>query len=98
MRDPLTNKLTMWKGRPVKYNAEGGYPCYLHPDDNKTWVHIFFPDGPPEQPTLKDVEAKPEDYTPEIAEQYQFFLQNGCWKDGVIPSVAPKVEWMGFDF
>lgn len=95
-RDPKTNKLTMWKGRPVKYIKDR--PCYLHPQDNKTWIRIFFPDGPPDDATLRDVEAAPEEYTPEVEAQYKFFNENGYFKDGIIPSVPPKKEWNSWDF
>ncbi|GAD98787.1 conserved hypothetical protein [Paecilomyces variotii No. 5] len=96
VRDPLTKKLTMWKGQPVKYIDE--HPCYLHPDDRETYVHIFFPEGPPDQASLRDAQGKPEEYTPEVTEQYEFFIKNGFFKDGVIPSVPPKTEWVSFDF
>lgn len=91
-----TNKLTMWKGRPVQYKND--VPCYLHPGDNKTYVRIFFPDGPPEKAVLKDIEGQSDEYTPEIKEAYEFFLKNGYFKDEVIPPVPPKTDWVGFDF
>ena len=96
IRNSLTNKLTTWKGQPVDYINDA--PCYLHPQDRQTWVRIFFPDGPPEQASLRDAQGKPEEYTPEIMEQYEFFMQNGYFRDGVIPSVPPKTEWVSFDF
>ncbi|KAJ5613951.1 hypothetical protein N7528_007605 [Penicillium herquei] len=43
-------------------------------------------------------QGEPEDYTPEIEEMYKYFLANGCFKDGVIPKVPPKREWISFDF
>lgn len=73
-------------------------PCYLHPQDRKTYARIFFPDGPPDESSLRDAQAKPEEYTPEVTEQYEFFVKNGCFKDGIIPSVPPKTEWVSFDF
>jgi nucleoporin NUP42 len=94
--DSTTKKLAVWKGRPVKYI--GDYPCYLHPDDGKTYVRIFFPEGPPERSSLRDVEAKSEEYTPEISQMYEFFLKHGYFKDGVMPSIPPKTEWVSFDF
>jgi len=96
MRNPNTQQLTMWKGRPVKYINEA--PCYLHPQDNKTYVRINFPDGPPSEATLRDSQAKAEDYTPEVEQMYKFYLDNGYFKDGVIPAVPPKREWISFDF
>lgn len=91
-----TNKLTMWKGQPVQYKND--VPCYLHPGDNKTYVRIFFPDGPPEKAVLKDIEGQSDEYTPEVKEAYELFLKNGYFKDGVIPPVPPRTEWLGFDF
>lgn len=96
MRDPNTKKLTMWKGRPVQYVND--HPCYLHPQDNKTYVRINFPDGPPDDATLRDSQGKADQYTPEVEEAYKFFLDNGYFKDGVIPSVPPKRDWISFDF
>jgi nucleoporin NUP42 len=95
-RDPTSKKLTIWKGRPVKYIDN--WPCYLHPSDNTTYVHIFFPDGPPEAVSLRDAQGTPDEYTPEITTSYKFFLQNGYFKDGVLPSIPPKTEWVSFDF
>ncbi|KAF4771752.1 hypothetical protein HAV15_004582 [Penicillium sp. str.  len=94
--NPSTKQLVMWKGRPVKYINE--HPCYLHPQDNKTFVRISFPNGPPDPASLKDAQGKPEEYTPEVTEAYQFFLQNGYFKDGNIPAVPPREEWLSFDF
>jgi nucleoporin NUP42 len=87
----------MWKGRPVNYNKDD-WPCYLHPDDNRTFVRIHFPEGPPELSSLRDTQEKDEDYTPEIAEQYKFFVENGFFKEGYIPAVPPRTEWVSFDF
>ncbi|KAI2927822.1 hypothetical protein CBS63078_1927 [Aspergillus niger] len=96
IRDPMTKRLSAWKGQPVKYiNNE---PCYLHPQDRQTYVRIFFPDGPPDAASLRDAHGKDEEYTVEVTEQYEFFVKNGCFKDGVIPSVPPKTEWVSFDF
>ncbi|KAL4942463.1 hypothetical protein BDV06DRAFT_192048 [Aspergillus oleicola] len=89
-------QLTRWKGQPVQYINDA--PCYLHPQDGKTWVRIFFPHGPPLKSSVQDAQAEPEKYTPEVAAQYEFFVQNGSFKDGLIPSVPPKTEWVSFDF
>jgi nucleoporin NUP42 len=89
-------RLTMWKGQPVKYIED--WPCYLHPGDRRTWVRIFFPDGYPTTATLRDAQGKPEDYTPDVSNVYEFFSKTGYFKDGMIPSVPPKTEWVSFDF
>lgn len=95
-RDSRTNKLTMWKGRPVKYINDR--PSYLHPQDNTTWIRIHFPDGRPDDATLRDAEGAPGEYTPEVEQQYKFFVENGYFKDDVWPSVPPKKEWNSWDF
>jgi nucleoporin NUP42 len=69
----------------------------LHPQDNTTLVRVNFPNGPPDPASLRDSQGKPEEYTPEVAEAYEFYLNNGYFKDG-IPSVPPKREWISFDF
>ncbi|KAJ5220424.1 CCCH zinc finger domain protein [Penicillium chermesinum] len=81
-RDPASNRLTMWKGRP----------------DNKTWIRIHFPDGPPDPASLRDSQAKEDEYTPEIAAKYEYFLKHGHYENGEIPAVPPKREWISFDF
>ncbi|KAE8145629.1 hypothetical protein BDV25DRAFT_133622 [Aspergillus avenaceus] len=96
VHNPMNKRLATWKGQPVKYIDDN--PCYLHPQDRQTYVRIFFPDGPPDGASLRDAQGKPEEYTPEVAEQYEFFVKNGYFKDGVIPSVPPKTEWVSFDF
>lgn len=95
-RDPASNRIAMWKGRPVNYINNA--PCYLHPQDNKTYVRINFPDGPPDDATLRDSQGKPEEYTPEVEEAYKYFLEHGHFKDGVIPSVPPRKDFISFDF
>ncbi|OJK03219.1 hypothetical protein ASPACDRAFT_40542 [Aspergillus aculeatus ATCC 16872] len=96
IRDPMTRRLTSWKGQPVTYIND--VPCYLHPQDRKTYVRIFFPDGPPDEASLRDAQARPEEYTAEVTQQYEYFVTNGCFENGVIPSVPPKTEWVSFDF
>lgn len=100
-RDPTSKILTMWKGRPVRpVKVEDGTvrPAYLHPQDNKTLVRVMFPDGPPDDAGLRDALSTPEQMTPEIEEMYNFFAQNGYFKDGVIPPIPPKKEAVSFDF
>lgn len=94
--DPQTKRLIMWKGRPVNYVND--HPCYLHPQDNKTFVRINFPNGPPDAASLRDSQGKPEEYTAEVTEAYKFFLENGHFKDGRIPVVPPQREMISFDF
>ncbi|PGH01438.1 hypothetical protein GX51_05245 [Blastomyces parvus] len=100
-RDPVTNRLISWKGQMVKY--VDNEPCYQHPDDAGTFVRIFFPDGPPKPETLRDTEAKAEEYTPEIEAVYRSVRERGGFGGGgnatvKVPEVPPKGEWCGFDF
>lgn len=95
-QNQVPQKLTSWKGRPVKYID--GEPCYQHPNDPQTFVRIFFPDGPPPPENSKDAVGKPEDYTPEIEEAYRYAKEHGTFKNGIIPAVPPKMEWCSFDF
>lgn len=97
VHDPTTKKLRTWKGQPVTYVADDN-PSYPHPQDPTVLVHIFFPDGPPLPATLKDAQAKDEEYTPDVEAAYKFAKQHGHFKDGVIPKVPPKSEWCSFDF
>ncbi|KAJ5572905.1 hypothetical protein N7450_009889 [Penicillium hetheringtonii] len=100
-RDPTTKALTMWKGRPVRQvKIEDGTlrPAYVHPQDNKTLVRIMFPDGSPDDASLKDALSTPEQFTPEIEQMYKFFFENGYFKDGVIPTIPPKKDAVSFDF
>jgi nucleoporin NUP42 len=95
-RDPMTKKLLYWKGQSVKYIDNE--PRYQHPDDPSTYVHIYFPDGRPPPENSKDAACKPEDYTPEIEAAYHYVKEHGTFKNGMMPSIAPKPEWCNFDF
>ncbi|EGC44973.1 CCCH zinc finger domain-containing protein [Histoplasma capsulatum var. duboisii H88] len=74
-RDPGTNRLLSWKGQAVKYIDNE--PCYQHPNDAGTFVRIYFPDGPPKPETLRDAEAKTEEYTAETEAIYRFVREHG---------------------
>ncbi|PGH16591.1 hypothetical protein AJ79_01697 [Helicocarpus griseus UAMH5409] len=97
-RDPRTNRLLTWKGQAVKYIDNE--PAYQHPNDAGTFVHIYFPDGPPQPEALKDAVGKDEDYTKEIEEAYRFVREaGGRFKEGAkVPEVPPRGEWCVFDF
>ena len=92
----MTNRLVAWKGRPVQYIND--WPCYLHPQDNTTYVRINFPDGPPDEASLRDSQPNPQEYTKEMDDAYNFFLEHGHFKDDVIPLVPPPKEKINFDF
>ncbi|KAK2747905.1 hypothetical protein FQN57_001496 [Myotisia sp. PD_48] len=93
--DPMTKRLTLWKGRPVQYIDNE--PCYQHPDDPSTYVRVHFPEGPPKPETLKFAVAKPEEYTPALEQAYKFAQEHKAFKDNIMPSLPPKVEWSRFD-
>lgn len=95
-RDPVSNRISMWKGRPVQYMND--HPCYLHPQDNKTWVRINFPNGPPDAASLRDSQAKEDQYTPEVVSKYKYFLEHGKFENGEIPAVPPPKDCISFDF
>ncbi|KAK2845271.1 hypothetical protein FQN49_005886 [Arthroderma sp. PD_2] len=95
VHDPMTKRLTVWKGLPVQYIENE--PCYQHPDDPQSYVHIFFPDGPPKPDTFKYSVAKPEEYTPAVEEAYRCAHEHGAFKDGLLPSAPPKPEWSRYD-
>ncbi|WEW60128.1 hypothetical protein PRK78_005613 [Emydomyces testavorans] len=94
-RDPTSKKLLLWKGQPIRYIDNE--PCFQHPDDPGTFVHIYFPDGPPAPESFKSSVGKPEQYTPEIEMAYKYLKQHGALKDGIMPPVPPRPEWCSFD-
>ncbi|EEP81325.1 predicted protein [Uncinocarpus reesii 1704] len=62
-RAPATKRLLAWKGQPVQYIENE--PCFQHPDDPTTLVHIYFPDGRPALESFGRSVSMPEEYTPE---------------------------------
>lgn len=96
---PSTNdneRLTVYKNRPVKYIHS--YPCYERPD-GKGWERIWFPDGGPENARLEDVQCDEEKYDEEqVREVYRRFADKGAFDLGSMPGVAPRREWVGYDF
>ena len=79
------------------------YPCYQRPD-GKGLERIWFPGGN-ENPTVlaldkarKGFEAPEEMYTDAVKESYRLLHATGQWKDGIMPSVAPKRDWIDCEF
>ncbi|KAI1905983.1 hypothetical protein LOZ61_006864 [Ophidiomyces ophidiicola] len=93
--DPMTNKLLVWKGQVVKYIDDE--PCYQHPDNPTTFVHIFFPDGAPTPDAFKSSIGTPGEYTSGIETAYSYSKEHGAFKNGLMPLVPPKPEWCSFD-
>ncbi|EAS34492.3 CCCH zinc finger domain-containing protein [Coccidioides immitis RS] len=94
-RDPVTNKLISWKGQQTKYIDNE--PCFQHPDDPATFVHIYFPQGPPAPESFRSSVGKAEEYTPQVQEAYKFLKANGSFQNGIMPSVPPRPEWCSFE-
>ncbi|KAF2501689.1 hypothetical protein BU16DRAFT_522599 [Lophium mytilinum] len=97
-------RLLTWKGHQVVYKDKlqggkvvGEYPAYKI--NNKDYQRIWFPDGPP--PPNPWAEGRPEEYEGEngakVAQAYQFSSEHGYYKDGIMPSVPPKREWISWD-
>lgn len=86
-----SNKLLTWQGQPVTYNQEGE-PCFR---SARGVERIWFPDGPP------TASANNEDtnlqYSNDLKEAYGFLSHNGTFKDGIMPEVAPRIEWCRWD-
>lgn len=91
-RDPSTNKLLTWKGKPVEYIEDE--PCFRRDDDGK-WERIWFPDGPPHP--NPDAELPIEAYDAKTIEAYLYFGKYGVWKDGWMPNLPPRSEWLQWD-
>ncbi|KAK3700208.1 hypothetical protein LTR37_016087 [Vermiconidia calcicola] len=88
-------RLTDFKGRPVTY--EGNLPFYNNPNTGKK-ERIWMPDGAPGP--NPDVEVAPETYEAlgaVIKQVYDYMRQNGTFKDGVVPEVPPKREWVDWN-
>jgi nucleoporin NUP42 len=77
------------------------YPCYKREDGKLQ--RIIFPNGRKLNPTPGDgdntgIEGRPEEYTEEVKKAYEYMKVEGRFKDGVMPSVPPKREWISWDF
>ena len=90
-RDGQGKRLT-WKGQPVTYRD--GEPFTKAGDGG--WARIFYPDGPP---VLNKTQELPNEmYDERTKDAYQYVMQHGTFKDGVIPELPPKREWCNWDF
>jgi len=87
-----SGRLLTFKGKRVIYHeSEPGFQ-----NSNGSWERIWNPDGPPR--STKDQEADPSKYDEATKQAYEYALQNGRFKDGVMPLLPPKQEWNRWDF
>lgn len=74
-------------------------PTYRHPQTGKM-ERIWHPNGPPEMPNPY-AEAPPELYMGDLGvllkEVYDYVRQQEQFKDGVMPEIPPKREWLRWD-
>jgi nucleoporin NUP42 len=84
--------LATFKGKRVVY--KNGLPGFVRED--KTWERIWFPEGPPQ--LNKDTEMEDSAYDEETKAAYMYVRQHGKFKDGVMPLLPPKREWVLWDF
>ncbi|MCJ1405673.1 hypothetical protein MMC11_008902 [Xylographa trunciseda] len=91
-RKDASGRLTVWHGRPISY--VDNEPCFKRPDG--LWEKVWFPDGTPGW--NKEIEVPEGWWTEEVQEQYRYAREHGAWKDGKMPDVMPKREWISWDF
>lgn len=98
---------TTWNGHPVR--QEGSLTYYEVPNHDakdrnaKKRVRIWFPTGPPETKDASYAEAaSPEVYEGQLGATlkslYEFVATNKAFKDGIMPEIPPKREWITWDF
>lgn len=92
--NPGNKHLILYKNCSVKYINDA--PCYNRPD-GKGWERIWFPDGI-ENIKLEDVQPGEEVYTEEAKQSYRYFAETGSFEVGKLPKLAPRREWVAFDF
>ncbi|SMQ55291.1 unnamed protein product [Zymoseptoria tritici ST99CH_3D7] len=88
-----------WKGRPVQFDPEKKVPFIIDPQTNAK-QRIWFLEGPPTG-AAPMTEAPPEAYEGEqgikLKELYDHVRTTGTFKDGFMPEIPPKREWVSFD-
>ncbi|KAL0468555.1 hypothetical protein QR685DRAFT_446988 [Neurospora intermedia] len=105
-RSPLDNRLQTFKGKPVTYQRipKPGAPDTAPPEKEVPVIRnfdgsfqmIWFPDGAPKY--TPDTEALEGEYTPDVLNAWQKFMETGKFEGGVMPEVAPKREFCAWDF
>jgi nucleoporin NUP42 len=89
------------------------YPCYKRadgllerinfPNGRKLVSQNAVPgtsaaEGQVGQADQSGVEGRPEEYTEAVREAYEYVAREGRFKDGIMPNVPPKREWVSWDF
>ena len=69
-------------------------PCFKRNDG--ALERIWFPDGP--QPFSKSPEVPDEAYDEAAKENYIYMKEHGAFKNGIMPLLPPKREWVDWDF
>lgn len=92
-----SGRLLKWKGRPVQYNGDS-VPFYQHPGTGKR-ERIWIEKGQP--PSHPDFEGVIEAYEGErgtmLKTIYDFLGETGTFKDGLVPEIPPKRDWIRWD-
>lgn len=87
-----SNRITMFKGRPVVY--KDNQPGFQNSDGS--WEKIWFPNGPPGYYSATEL---PEDgYDQATKEAYEKLRQTGELEGGKLPLLPPRREWLKWDF
>ena len=109
-----SGRLTSFRGQRVVYQKDPPmiidgeeqkptfYPCYQRPD-GKGLERIWIVGGNENATVLaldkaKGFEAPDEHYTDDVKESYRMLHETGQWKDGIMPRVAPRRDWIDCDF
>lgn len=87
-----SNRITMFKGRPVVY--KDNQPGFQNSDGS--WEKIWFPNGPPGY--YSATELPEEGYDQATKEAYEKFRQTGELEGGKLPLLPPRREWSKWDF
>ena len=88
---PPGQSLRSWKGKPVIYKDQEPYFKL----SEGTMARIWFPHGPPELANDEGV-GKEDDLV--LKERYRKAEEMGTFGEGQVPEVAPRMEWVRWDF
>jgi nucleoporin NUP42 len=87
-----SNRITMFKGRPVVY--KDNQPGFQNSDGS--WEKIWFPNGPPGY--YSATELPEEGYDQATKEAYEKLRLTGELEGGKLPLLPPRREWSKWDF